>query len=1071
MMKQKLKWINKSIHVPIFRMSKKAAFMVCMFFCLVYSNGNAQDKITGKVTDGNGLPISGASVLVVGTQIGEKTNFDGKYTITARKGNKLSFSYVGMKSQEVEIVNQKTIIIVLKEEITKLDEIFVVGYGKQKKSDLTGAISTYKPNENDGGKFSSVANLLQGRMAGVVVMDNNASPGSAASVRIRGASSFRGDNEPLYVVDNVPLASATQDTGESVGRGGGTAQDALASISPSDIERIEVLKDASSTAIYGSRGANGVVLITTKQGKPGKFKVSIETSGTVSEVRSSIDVLDLDEYASFRNMQQPADNPLYVQTANGGFQYYSSGIKNSATAPPKNIVYHDWQKELYNTSFSSNHRVNLSGGDDKYNFFIAAGNLDVNGVIANSNLSQKDFRLNLNGKVSPKVNIIATVNGVERKNNIMQSGDNFGGSVSSVSRGALVGKPYNADGIDIEDYDVNGITNIFSWLEDYKDESIENSFVGSLNLNYKISKAFTYELRLGGTYKDKERKRWFGPKTFLGSLNNGNLGISDLSSKSYTVENLLKYNTQIGKNINLNALVGTSFDDYYVLNELYEGNNFDIKVLELNGAHLAGIKNIKTPIQGDFTLFSYLSRVNLGIFKDKYLLTANFRADKSSKFQNDNQWGYFPSFAGAWKVHQEKFLADSGLSELKFRIGWGLVGNQAIAPYSTFADYSAASLSYSDGNNNSSVALNVNNIANKDLKWETTESSNIGLDFGFLGGRVTGTVDAYIKTTKDLLNSKDIPQSSGYSRLLVNQGSLQNKGVEFSLSSEIISTKDFKVSLGGNMAFNKSKILDLGLPTGTFGGEQFEAFMGNVVTGGVQLNVPANIFVVGKESALFWGYKTNGIIQENDPYLTEVKSYNPSVGALTTGGVKFVDVNGDGTIDDKDQTFIGNPNPEFTYGFTFDFKYKNVSLRTFFNGVYGNDILYSSAQYDDFAFGADNIRTEAYNNMWTPENKNNSYAKLGYAGPNAVLDRYLFDGSYLRLSDVTLTYKFPESLTKKTGISVDIFTTGRNLMTITNYKGYDPSVNSFTNDGLRQGIDFMSFPSTRSYTLGFNIKF
>lgn len=1067
---KKIKWIEDILHKTIFKMSKKVTYIVCMFFCLIYSNSNAQDKITGKVTDGNGLPISGASVLVVGTQNGVNTDFDGKYTITAAKGTILSYSYIGMKSQEVAIVNQKTINIILKEEISSLNEILVVGYGKQKKSDLTGAISTYKPNENDGGKFSSVSNLLQGRMAGVVVMDNSASPGAAASVRIRGASSFRGDNEPLYVVDNVPLASATQDTGESVGRGGATAQDALASINPSDIERIEVLKDASSTAIYGSRGANGVILITTKKGKAGKLKVSVETSGTVSEIRESIDVLNLDEYANFINKQQPADNPLYVQN-NGAFQYYSSGLKNSATDPGRDIVYRDWQKVLYKSSFSTNHRVNLSGGDDKYSFFIAAGKQDINGVIANSNLGQKDFRLNLNAKVHPKITMTTTLNGVERKNNILQSGDNFGGSVGSVSRSALVGRPYDVSGIDLAEYNDLGVSNIYSWLEDYEDQSVENSFVGSFNLNYKISEAFSYELRLGGTYKDKERKRWYGLETYLGQLNNGNLGISNLSSKSATVENLFKYDTKIGKNISLNALAGTSYDDYTVLNELYEGTDFDIAVLKLNGAHLAGVKNIKTPIQGDFSLFSYLSRVNLGIFENKYLLTANFRADRSSKFKNDNQWGYFPSFAGAWKIHEEKFLADSPLSELKFRIGWGLVGNQAIAPFSTFANYSSDSLSYSDGSDNSSVALNVTNIGNENLKWETTESSNIGLDFGFLGGRVSGSVDAYIKTTKDLLNSKDIPQSSGFSRLLVNQGSLQNKGIEFVLNTEIIRTNDFQVSLGGNFALNRTEILDLGVPTGTFGGQQFEAFLGNKISGGVQLNVPANIYVVGKESALFWGYKTNGIVQENDQYLTDVKSYDPSLGPLTPGGVKYVDVNGDGVVNANDQTFIGNPNPEFTYGFNMDFTYKNISLRTFFNGVYGNDILYASAQNDDFAYGTENIRTAAYTNTWTPENKSNTHTKLGYAGPNVVLDRYLSEGSYLRLADITLKYKFPESFVKKSGISVDIFATGKNLMTLTNYKGYDPAVNSFTNDGLRQGIDFMSFPNAKSYMLGLNIKF
>ena len=904
-----------------------------------------QISVTGKVTNEKGEGLFGATVSVKGTSSGAITDAAGGFKINLPKmDSTLLISYMGFITQEMKFNGNTNLIIVLQRDVENLDEVVIVGYGTATKSDLTSSVASYKLKENDGKQFTSVANLIQGRMSGVVVSNNSFQPGAAASIKIRGANSLRNDNEPLYVIDNVPLYSSTLDNADAFGGAGGsyaTPQSALSTISPSDIERIEVLKDAAATAIYGSRGANGVILITTKKGtSSGKPTWSFETNMTTATITKRLDLMDLDEYALFRNEMSGPGNEQFARTdtisgptSSTGYIYIPSRAEynpavDSTYLKIKEAV--DWQRELFNPAIQYNHKVSLRGGNENARYYISGGFQTVSGLVQGAGLKQGNLNLNFDANPSSKTKIGFTISGVSRKNNLQQNGNRFGASTTGSSlRAALSGRPYileqreDSDLTEDQFLEEQNVTDVFAWINDYKDVSQEYAFRSGLNFRYNIWDGITYELRLGGNYRWKERSRWFGTRTFRGMQENGALSVSTLTAYTYVVENLLRYNKRISKNFRINALLGTTLDQQFIKNELKNASGFGIQTLEEDGFHLAENINVLNPIQRDFSILSFLGRANANLYGGRYIVSGSIRADGSSKFPN-KKWGYFPSASLAWNVGKESFIKGSGFfNDLKLRVGWGITGNQNIPAFSTLVNYTSGQ-NYSDDDNNTTLGLIVNNIANEELTWETTESTNLGLDFDILNNRISGTVEVYQKTTRDLLNLQSIPTSSGFSSLLVNRGSLENKGIEVELSATLIENDKFRWSVGGNIAFNKGKVIDLGLEPAQFGSEEFSAFTGNLITGGIILPHPANIFIEGKEPALFWGYKTDGILQETDANV----DYG-STGVNEPGEVKFVDNNGDGLIDQNDLTFIGNPNPDFTYGLTSEFEYEGLSMKFF----------------------------------------------------------------------------------------------------------------------------------------------
>lgn len=779
---------------------------ICVFlmFLLMIPFGAfaQQGMVTGQVVDEKGESVIGATVQIKGTSDGTITDFDGNFSLKAKVGNTLVVSYVGYSTQEVKISKQTGNRIVLKEDAEVLDEVVVVGYGTARKGDLTGALTTMKPDANDAAKATSLDNLLSGKVAGLVVSSSSAMAGSASSITIRGASSLRGDNQPLYVIDNVPQASAGEFASSGISGDFQINQDPLASLNPSDIEDITILKDASSTAIYGSRGANGVILITTKKGKQGKAKVNVSANFTIAEPSKLLEMTNLYEHAAYINSR----------VSNGQYPFYVVGdevryVFNDALAnyDPNNpatyhiINYRNWQKEIYTSAFSQNYSLSVSGGTDKTTYYISANFKDINGTVKQTGLKQGDLRANIGMDLSKSVHLNMTLSGSLRQNNMMAGGSTLGGSTTAISRTALDYAPFEMPDGD-PSFSSENKTTIFSWLNDYEDIANDKTFNASMDLSWNIMKGLRYNLRVGGNLNINDRKRWYGLQLYQGMNNNGYLALTDLNKSNVSIENVLNYNTKLGSVATLDATVGVTYDDYNFLNENTNGSQFTMFDLRENGLHMAGNVQHLAPIQKDYQLLSYLGRINL-TFLDKYLITASLRADGSSKFGKGNRWGYFPSASVAWRMEQEEFLKEvDWLNQLKVRVSYGVTGNQSIDPYSTFSMYgSDGNYHYGNGNGEQESVLQITNLPNDGLTWEKTASWNAGLDFSLLRSRLSGTFDFYVKRTNDLLISRSLPGSAGFGSTYYNQGSLDNKGVEFSLTAQVIDTKDWKWSITGNI--------------------------------------------------------------------------------------------------------------------------------------------------------------------------------------------------------------------------------------------------------------------------------
>ncbi len=950
---------------------------MCVFCVAAIPDMFAQQiKVTGKVTDSTNEGMPGVNVQVKGTATGTITDFDGNYSIDVPDSKStLVFSFIGYVTQQVPVGGKKVLNVQLKDDTQTLDEVVVVAYGTARKSDLTGATASLRPDANDASKTASFNNLLQGKVAGLNVTSSMAAPGAASSVTIRGANSLRGDNQPLYVIDNVPQSS-TGEFAESAMGGGDfqIAQDPLSALNPADIEDITVLKDASATAIYGSRGANGVIIITTKKGKAGKAKVNVTANFTIADARNLHNMLNLEQYAAYANMKANAGEEKYYPQANGEMHYvYGENLdkyKKDPTNPEyyRVLSYKNWQKEAYSSAFSQVYSASVSGGSDAMTYYVSGGFKDIKGIVSNTGIKQGDLRANLTANLSKSVTMALALNGSIKQNDMMTGGNTTGGIAGSLARTVLDTAPYEipADDPTLQT-DMDAKTTVYSWRDDYDDITDDKSFGGSLDLKWNICKYLSYNLRAGGNVNINERARWYGMQLTIGANDQGVLAMANLNKTNYNIENLLNLNIDLAKGIHLGATAGVTYDGHTFLNKNVKGTRFSNFDLRTKGLHLASVKTHEQPTQKDYQLLSYLGRINLSV------------------------------------------------------------------------------------------------------------------DFAFFNSRLSGSVDVYQKKTNDLLISRSLPASSGFASVMLNQGSLKNKGVEISLNGDILrNLNGWSWSLGGNIGFNKSKIGDLGFAPTDFGTlKNVRGYQGTSI--GDHFGI-ANLFIAGEAPGLFFGYKTQGIIQPEDIVDGKVaytaadgstKYYSSSVANdLGAGNIKAVDMNEDGVVDEKDKTILGNPNPDFTYGFQTRIAWKDLSVSASFNGVHGNQILNTNIRYYTPSRQAGNLTQEAFRNIWTEENHSNLYPSATANVKNVVYDRYIEDGSYLRCSDITLNYTLPKSWMKKIGFqNIGVFASVKNAFVITNYSGYDPEINSFAFDGLRPGIDMNAFPSQRSYVFGLNVTF
>jgi TonB-dependent starch-binding outer membrane protein SusC len=1039
----------------------KFLFIVLPIFTL------AQKKLTGYVYSDTNEVLQGATVKLKGTSKNSITDAKGFFELQLPKGNSIIVvSFFGYESQEVVIEEQKEVKVVLEAKVENIKEVLVIGYGEVKKKDATGSITSIKPSDDNVNQAQGIENLIQGRVAGVIVNSQSFEPGAAANIQIRGVNTLSANTQPLYVVDGIIINSGSEKEIDPLTGGNSylSTQNGLQGINPRDIANLEILKDASATAIYGSRGSNGVILITTKKGKPGKTKFNYFVNTKIGNVTRPIDVLNSTDYALYLNQSRQLKGfaPEYIIDNNG----------NVTNLLGKQLNGVNWSDEIFKTSVSYTHRLTASGGAENNNYFIALGHLKADGVTPNANVTQSDFSINLYNKLSQKLKLNTKLAITSTKNSGSKGTENLGGTSNSIIRQIVSGAPFSGfSGNYFGDTDNelnNSVDGPNAWINDYDDISKELRGLGAINLEYSINNFLKFKSALGVDYRKKERQIWYGTAIQRGALVNGEAGLSILDRFRYNLDNTLMFNKKFNRNHSINGTVGVIIEDTKTKSTAYQASDFPLKDLRADGISNGNVFQKVSYIETPESLISYIARVNYNLY-DKFNFTGTFRSDGSSKFTKENQYSYFPSFAFAYQLNKEKFFEKfSKLNELKLRLGWGQTGNQAINPFQSLALY--ANTTYSDASGNGIVGYIPAFLENDLLIWETTGQYNAGLDFSFFNKRLTATIDAYHKVTKNLLFQETIPLSSGFGTVFSNKGSLQNQGIELALSADIIKNESLTWNVFGNFSKYKNKIIDLNLAPRQFGSQALSAYLGNQVSNGNTFKTPANIYIEGQQAALFWGFQTNGIINTADELANAPVAFGQ---APQLGDVLINDQNGDGLINDSDKTIIGNPNPDFTYGFGSNLTYKDWTLNLFFNGTYGNDIANGNLLNEGYANGSpNNIRQEAYNNAWSVTNPEGTYPRVNYnlVDASGFTDRIIEDGSFLRLSNVTLSYRVPLAKDKVIE-SLDLSFAANNVLLFTNYSGYDPEVNSFSFDPLRKGLDWQSFPNQKSFTFSLNLSF
>ncbi|MEO5683214.1 MAG: TonB-dependent receptor [Chitinophagaceae bacterium] len=1005
---------------------------------LQISQYNSPPKvIRGNVSTASGDPLSGVSVTAKGTQTGTATDARGNFTLTVSEStNTLVFTYVGYQPVEFALAGREIISVIMQPDAKSLGDIVVVGYGQVKKNDLTGSVSTISLKEMKKVAVTSLDQAMQGRAAGVQITQNSGAPGGTTTIRIRGGNSIQGDNEPLYVIDGVPF--------KNDGVSSGASFNVLSTLNPSDIESISVLKDASSTAIYGSRGANGVVIITTKRGKSGAPVLAFESYYGSQKVRRKYPVLNGSEYATFLNDVNINDGRPAVFTQ-AQVDAFGKGV--------------DWQDEIFRSAPMSNYQLSLSGGDEKTQYAMSGGYFKQDGVIVNSDFQRYSFRINLDRKINDRLKVGNSLS-INRTVTNQSRTDGALGSSGLVTIAALQFPPIvpitNPDGsyVITSPYLAFTADNPVALARDGKNKNTAFRIFGNVFAEYKIIQGLNFRVVVGvdGILQKQDS---YVPRSVSSGLSQGGLAsIFNGQSVTWINENLLTYNKALGANHNISLLAGFTQQANRTENSSASSRSFVADNLGYNNLGLGAVALIPGSSVGTWGLQSYLGRVNYS-FKNKYLLTGSVRSDGSSRFGKNKRYAVFPSGAFAWKINEEPFLKENKrISDLKLRVTYGLTGNQ-----DGIGNYPAYSLLATQNyilNNATATGIGPNQIANPDLSWETTSQADIGIDLGLFNGRIAITADAYIKRTRDLLLNLTIPSTSGFSTAIKNLGKVENKGVELNIVSRNL-TGAFQWTTELNISTNKNTVLDLG------GASQI--FAGEVANIGQNLN--SGIIRVGMPLGSFYGYVTNGLYQS----ATEINDLlDPQ--AKKPGDRKYLDINGDKQINDNDRRIIGSAQPKYIGGITNSFAYHGFDLSVFLQGVSGNNILNANRFELEYLNGTNNQSKDVLA-RWTPTNTNTDIPRATSTRPaNRISTRQIEDGSYLRLKTMQLAYSLPASTLKFLKVqSVRFYVTAQNLVTWTNYSGFDPEVNRFGQDSRSQGFDYGGYPAAKVFLAGVNVTF
>ncbi|MDO4826277.1 MAG: TonB-dependent receptor [Bacteroidia bacterium] len=1046
--------------------------------------------ITGTVSDQTG-PVISASVIEKGTTNGTVTDFDGRFSLSVRKGAILEISSVGYITQTVTVGEQTNFIITLEEDNEFLDEVVVVGYGTMKKSDLSGASVSMKESDLKGSIITNLDQSLQGRAAGVSAVQTSGAPGSSSSIRVRGQATVNANAEPLYVIDGVIVQGGGNSGSDfglgSLGNGKVSTISPLATINPNDILSMEILKDASATAIYGAQGANGVVLITTKRGKAGEAKFTYDGMFAVSRQTSRIDMMNLREFAEYYN--DMASLGEYSASA----YYADPSILGKGT---------NWQDEIFRTALQHQHQISAQGGTEKVQYYVSGAYMDQEGTIIGSEFNRFSVRTNLDAQLKDwfKLGVNAT---------FANTSDNL--KLADGGEGVIFYSLSSLPDIPVYDIDGNYSTTVregytsanpvaLAMLDEYLLD--RQKLTGNIYAELTPIKHLVYRSELGFDVSNSDAKT-YKPMVNLGgwTRNSNSMSWQKNNSMFWQLKNYLTYSNEFGKH-SLTAMLGQEcWESNY---DYLSGSNTGLPSDEIHNLKLAtGDASVNSGF-GSSAMASFFTRETYN-YDDRYLLTYTYRYDGSSNFGPDNRWAGFHSFAGSWKFTNEKFLRflkrDLAMNSGKLRIGWGQTGNANIGSGAWESGMSKMPSALGDSQRPS-------NIPNTGIHWEKQVQTNVGLDLSFLQSAVNLTVDLYKKVSSDMLMSLTLPaymgtHGNGSSALAApkgNYGTIENKGLEITLDTHPINHTNFGWDSNFQISFNRNKLVSL---DGTANAQ---------LVGYGQWSDLVSVTEVGESLYNFYGYVVEGVYQDlNDIQNSPKAEKYPSDGVFNrnttvwVGDLKFKDINNDGVINEKDKTNIGSPLPKFTFGWTNSFRYKNIDLSVFINGSYGNKVLnynmmgqgfnglvhMNSAWINQHVSVKDRAQlvaidaTKTYaSGSWYDDITNVKVANSGTKVPRPTVsdpndndrlsDRYIEDGSYIRLKNITLGYTFPKSLLTKLKIdNLRIYANLQNVYTLTKYTGYDPEVGASTQDstGLTFGVDNGRYPSPMTCSFGLNISF
>jgi len=1000
----------------------------------------AQQTITGTVVDKtDNSSLIGVSVYEKGTTNGTVTDFDGKYTLSVSgQESTVVFSFIGYVNIEKLVGALTSFDVVMAPDTENLDEVVVVGYGARKKSDVTGSVSSVKSSELNAYPVLNAAQAIQGRAAGVEIQSNNGGePGAPIKITIRGNTSINASSSPLIVVDGFVGANMPQ---------------------AGDIESMQILKDASATAIYGSQGANGVILITTKTGKSGKLNVNFNATYSVQKTANELDLLGADDFADYQNQ---------IRSNQGNATAYTQGSEDT-----------DWQDKIYRMGSTQNYQLSFSGASDNVNYYASGTYFKQDGILINSGYERATFLAKIDAQVSDKVKLgLNLTGGKSNKDGVATQSD---GSVtvgsddvvSLAMRFAPDKGIYNADGsFTTNDKIGDEVDNPYAVASQRVDETEIEDFRANAYLNYEILEGLSFKTTFGLSTKNTFRGVYQPSSLTItaGGATNGRAIITEDKSTSLLTESYLTYTKELGEG-NLTLLAGSSYQKTTSKGFASEGTGMLSDAFSYYGLYTA--TSLATPSDGDVYLKekeiqSLFGRVNYD-YDDKYLITATVRRDGASNFAENEKYAIFPSAALGWKVSNESFLKDvEEISNLKLRASYGVTGNPSIDSYQSLA--SLASI-YASRNGTTVQALTPNQPSNPDLKWESSYQTNLGVDLGLFDGKVSFAFDYYNIDTKDLiLADNGIASYLGYydPEILTNAGEVNNEGFEISINTRNITTDDFRWTTGFIFSKNKNTVVSLVNDSDYFGNGAPSYFSVN------------NTYVLreGEEVGLFYGYKYAGVYQGGS-----MPDGTVAIAGAQAGDPLFYDIadkdgNFDGSLNEDDKTIIGNPNPDFTWGLTNNFIYKNFDLSIFFQGSQGGEIFnMTNVQLYN---GDANTTKDYYKNAWTSSNTNTNDPRVGNNSNREMSSRFVEDGSYVRLKNISLGYTLPSDLAGKMGVeSVRFTASAQNLVTWTSYSGLDPEVNYFGSDGDNstssntvRGFDFGNYPTVRSVSFSLNVTF